>query len=186
MQLGRLLLRATIGATFFVHGTQKLFGWFGGYGPDGTGQFFESLGLRPGRRNAIAAGATEAGGGILVALGLATPLAAAGLSAVMITALRAAVWNEGFKPATGEHEVLLAAAALALTETGPGVPSLDSAWGRELRGPGWVLAALAAGAAGSAAAISMGRREAPAPAPAAPADAPATPEAPPAPEARTS
>jgi putative oxidoreductase len=182
MDLGRLLLRLTIGGTFFVHGTQKLFGWFGGYGPDGTGQFFESLGLRPGRRNAIAAGATETGSGILVAVGLATPLSAAGLSAVMITALRTAVWNEGFKPATGEHEVLLAAAALALTETGPGASSLDSALGLERSGRGWTLAALGAGAAGSAVAISMGRRHSAAPAPAAPAEAPATPEeAPPAP-----
>jgi putative oxidoreductase len=185
MDLGRLLVRLTIGGTFFVHGTQKLFGWFGGYGPEGTGQFFESLGLRPGRRNAIAAGATETGGGILIALGLATPLATAGLTAVMITALRTAVWKEGIKPATGEHEVLLATAALALTETGPGAPSLDDALGLERRGIGWTLAALAAGAAGSAMAISMGQRE-PAPPPTgAPAEAPATPEAPPAPEART-
>jgi putative oxidoreductase len=168
----------TVGGTFFVHGTQKLFGWFDGYGPDGTGQFFESLGLRPGRRNAIAAGATEAGGGALVALGLATPAAAAGLSAVMITALRTAVWNEGFKPATGEHEVLLAAAALALTETGPGPLSLDSALGLERRGPGWTFAALGAGAAGAAAAISMGRRQQP------PEPAPSAPEAQPVPEPR--
>jgi putative oxidoreductase len=168
----------TVGGTFFVHGTQKLFGWFDGYGPDGTGQFFESLGLRPGRRNAIAAGATEAGGGALVALGLATPAAAAGLSAVMITALRTAVWNEGFKPATGEHEVLLAAAALALTETGPGALSLDSALGLERRGAGWTLAALGAGAAGAAAAISMGRRQQP------PEPAPSAPEAQPVPEPR--
>jgi putative oxidoreductase len=184
MDLGRILLRLTIGGTFFVHGTQKLFGWFGGYGPDGTGQFFESLGLRPGKRNAVAAGATETGGGILIALGLATPLAAAGLSAVMITALRTAVWNQGIKPATGEHEVLLAAAALALTETGPGTPSLDSALGLERSGPAWTLAALSAGAAGSAMAISIGRRQPAMPAPAAPAETPATPEAPPAPEAR--
>ena len=101
---------------------------------------------------------TETGSGILVALGVAMPLAAAGLSAVMITALRTAVWNEGIKPATGEHEVLLAAAALALTETGPGAPSLDSALGVERSGAGWTLAALGAGAAGSAMAISMGRR----------------------------
>jgi len=185
MHLGRLLLRLTIGGTFFVHGTQKLFGWFGGFGPDGTGQFFESLGLRPGRRNAIAAGATETGGGILIALGLATPLAAAGLSAVMITALRTAVWNEGFKPATGEHEVLLAAGALALTETGPGAPSLDSALGLDFSGPVWTLGALAAGAAGSAMAISIGQRPPSTPTTAAPAEAPATPEAPPAPEPRT-
>src|SRR5205807_8186697 len=83
MDLGRLLLRLTIGGTFFVHGTQKLFGWFGGYGPDGTGQYFESVGLRPGRRNAIAAGATETVSGILIALGAGTPLAAAGLSGGM-------------------------------------------------------------------------------------------------------
>src|ERR671939_674706 len=162
MDVGRLLLRLTIGGTFCVHGTQKLFGWFGGYGPDGTGQFFESLGLRPGRRNAIAAGATELGGGVLSALGLATPLAAAGLSAIMITALRTAVWKEGIKPATGEHEVLLAVAALALAETGPGSPSGDGAFGFERSGTGWALAALGAGAAGSAAAISMGRSQPPA------------------------
>jgi putative oxidoreductase len=175
MNVGRLLLRLTIGGTFFVHGTQKLFGWFGGYGPDGTGQFFESVGLRPGRRNAIAAGVTEAGSGILVAVGVAMPLAAAGLSAVMITALRTAVWNEGIKPATGEHEVLLAAAALALTETGPGAPSLDSARGTEHSGLGWTLAALSAGAAGSAIAISMGRRQPEPPAP--PAEASEAPAA---------
>jgi putative oxidoreductase len=178
MDLGRLALRLTIGGTFFVHGTQKLFGWFGGYGPDGTGKFFESLGLRRGRENALAAGATEAGGGILVALGLATPLAAAGLSSVMITALRTAVWNEGIKPATGEHEVLLAAAALALTETGPGTPSLDSAFGIERRGTGWVLAAFGAGAAGSAIAISRGRQQPETPAPAETATAAPTVEAP--------
>jgi putative oxidoreductase len=186
MDLGRVLLRLTIGGTFFVHGTQKLFGWFGGYGPDGTGQFFESLGLRPGRQNAIAAGATETSCAVMVALGLATPLAAAGLSAVMITALRTAVWNEGIKPATGEHEVILATGALALTEAGPGSPSLDSALGLERAGTGWTLAALAAGAAGSAMAISMGQRQPEAPAAAPPAGAPAEPEAPPAPEASTS
>ena len=185
MDLGRLLVRLTVGGTFFVHGTQKLFGWFGGSGPDATGEFFESVGLRPGRRNAIAAGSTETGCGILIALGLATPVAAAGLSAIMITALRTAVWNEGFKPATGEHEVLLAVAALALTDSGPGAPSLDAALDLEHSGPGWMLAALGAGAAGSAMAISMGRQPA-APAPAAPADAPAAPEAPPAPETGTS
>jgi putative oxidoreductase len=184
MNLGRLLLRLAVGGTFFVHGTQKLFGWFGGYGPDGTGQFFESAGLRPGKRNAIAAGATEAGGGALIALGLATPLAAAGLTAVMITALRTVIWKEGVKPATGEWETLLATAALALTETGPGALSLDAALGIERSGSGWTLAALGAGAAGSAIAVSVAQGQ-PASAPAAPAEAPAEPEAPPAPEAQT-
>ena len=159
MSLGRLLLRATIGEVFIVHGTQKLFGWFGGYGPDGTGQFFESLGLRPGRRHAVAAGATETASGVLMALGLATPAAAAGLTAVMITALRTAIWKDGIKPATGEFEVLLAAAALALADIGPGPLSLDAALGRERCGPAWALTALGAGAAGSAIAIAAGRRQ---------------------------
>jgi putative oxidoreductase len=97
----------------------------------------------------------------------------------MITALRTAIWNEGFKPATGEHEVLLAVAAL--TETGPGAPSLDSALGIERRGSAWTLAALGAGAAGSAIAIEMGHRP-PEAAPAVPAEEHATSE-PPAPEA---
>jgi putative oxidoreductase len=86
---------------------------------------------------------------VLIALGLATPAAAAGLTSVMLTALRTAVWKDGIKPATGEFEVLLATAALALAETGPGRPSLDSALGLERSGPGWALAALGAGAAGS-------------------------------------
>jgi putative oxidoreductase len=155
--VGRLLLRATIGATFVVHGTQKLKGWFGGYGPDGTGQFFESVGLRPGRRHALAAGATETGCGVLIAAGLATPAAAAGLTAVMITALRTVVWKEGIKPATGEFELALATGALALAETGPGPLSLDAALGMERVGAKWALAALAAGAAGSTLAIAAGQ-----------------------------
>jgi hypothetical protein len=74
---------------------------------------------------------------------------------------------------------------LALTETGPGAPSLDSARGLERRGAGWMLAALGAGAAGSAMAISTGRRQPAAPPVTAPAEALATPEAPPAPEVRS-
>ena len=135
MDLGRLLLRLTIGTTFFVHGTQKLRGWFGGYGPDGTGQFFESArpaagpGPRGRRRRDRGRGAR------VIALGLATPAAAAGLTGVMVTALRTAIWKDGIKPATGELEVLLATAALALAETGPAA-SLDSALGLEAQGPG--------------------------------------------------
>ena len=164
MKLAPLLLRATVGGTFVVHGTQKLFGWFGGHGLDGTGQFFESVGLRPGRRQALAAGCTEAACGALLAAGGATPAAASGLTAVMLTALRTVVWKDGIKPATGEFEVLLAAAALALAEQGPGPWSLDAALGQERTGPGWALAALAAGAAGSTWAIAAGRRS-PAPPP---------------------
>ncbi|MGH2969572.1 MAG: DoxX family protein [Solirubrobacteraceae bacterium] len=161
MKLGRLLLRATVGSIFVVHGTQKLFGWFGGGGPDGTGQFFESLGLRPGRRNALAAGTIETGGGILLAAGLATPVAAAGLSSVMITALRTAIWSQGVRPGTGEFEVLLAVAALSVADAGPGPWSLDAALRQERMGPGWAVAALGAGAVGSSLAIAAGRRHRP-------------------------
>ena len=87
MKFARLLLRILVGGLFIGHGTQKLFGWFGGHGPDATGQMFESIGMRPGRRNALAAGAAEAGGGAALALGAATPLAASTLIATMLTAI---------------------------------------------------------------------------------------------------
>jgi putative oxidoreductase len=87
MKIGALLLRLVVGGLFVGHGTQKLFGWFGGHGLDATAQGFEQLGLRPGRPNAIAAGTAEAGGGALLALGLETPLAASVLIATMLTAI---------------------------------------------------------------------------------------------------
>ena len=75
MGLGKLVLRAALGGYFFGHGMQKLAGWFGGGGPEGTGEMFEQAGLRPGRESALLAGAAEAGGGSLLALGLFTPAA---------------------------------------------------------------------------------------------------------------
>src|SRR5436190_3296793 len=140
--LGPFLLRITVGSIFVEHGSQKLFGWFGGHGPDGTGQFFESLGLRPGRRNAIAAGVAEAGGGALLALGLATPAAAAALGSVMITALRTAVWPDGIKVGTGGYELLLLASAVAVADSGPGSWSLDALIGSDRSGTRWATAAL--------------------------------------------
>jgi putative oxidoreductase len=160
MDIGRLLLRVTVGSIFVEHGTQKLFGWFGGSGRDATGQFFESVGLRPGRRNAIAAGAAEAGGGMMLTLGLATPLAAASVASVMLTALRTTIWRDGFKTGTGGYEMLLLVSALALAEGGPGAWSLDRRLRSERRGVGWAAAALAAAAAGSAGAIALGKRQA--------------------------
>src|SRR6266571_698314 len=77
MDIGLLLLRLAVGLTLAAHGTQKLFGWFGGPGLDAVGQFFVMLGFLPGRRNALMAGLAETGGGVLLALGFLTPLAAA-------------------------------------------------------------------------------------------------------------
>jgi putative oxidoreductase len=166
MTIGRLLLRMTVGGFFVGHGTQKLFGWFGGNGLDATAQGFEGLGLRPGRPNAIAAGMAEAGGGALLATGLATPLAASVLTATMMTAIDTVHAKNGPWLTNGgyEYNVVLIAAALALVEVGPGDLSLDAARGRERSGSGWTLAALAAGAIGA-----IGARVAAAAAPAPPA-----------------
>src|ERR1700729_1600846 len=151
MKIGRLILRLVVGGYFFGHGTQKLFGWFGGYGPEGTGRFFESMGLRPGKRHALAAGAAEAGGGALLAAGAATPLAASVLTATMLTAIHRVHGKTGPWSTNGgyEYNVVLIAAVLALAETGPGSPSIDSARGSEAYGPKWALIALLVGLAGA-------------------------------------
>jgi putative oxidoreductase len=171
---GRLLVRVSIGGFFFGHGTQKLFGWFGGHGLEGTGAFFEQLGMRPGKRNALIAGAAEAGGGAAIVVGAATPLAAASLVATMFTAIHKVHGTKGPWVTDGgyEYNVVLIAALLALVETGPGSLSVDAARGKEHSGAGWALAALLAAAAGSAGAHFAAEAT-----PAAPA-APAAPEAP--------
>jgi putative oxidoreductase len=141
------LLRVLVGALFVGHGTQKLFGWFGGHGPEGTGQFFESLGLRPGKRNAMAAGAAEAGGGLLLAAGVATPLAGAALSGTMISAIRHVHLEKGVWSTDGGYEynlVLLGAVAAATAEEA---------------GAGWALAQLAAGAIGSVALTELAKAQ---------------------------
>ena len=152
MTIGRLLLRGVVGPLFVGHGTQKLFGWFGGHGIEGTSGFFEQLGLRPGKRHATAAGWSEAAGGALLTLGALTPVAQAMITGTMVTAIRKVHAQNGpWVTANGyEYNVTLIALTAALTETGPGRPSVDSAlFGDGLKGKGWALAALAAGVAGS-------------------------------------
>jgi len=151
MKIGRLLLRLTVGSLFIGHGTQKLLGWFGGHGLDATSQFFESLGMRPGRRNAIASGVAETAGGAALVLGFATPLAASALTATMLTAIRRVHLPNGPWVANGgyEYNLVMIAAALALVEVGPGELSLDHLLGNERSGDRWTLAALAAGVAGA-------------------------------------
>lgn len=160
MDIGRLVLRATVGSIFIEHGTQKLFGWFGGQGPDGTGQFFDSVGLRPGRRNALVAGSAEAVGGALITAGAATPFAAAAVSSVMLTALRAVIWRDGIKTGTGGYELLLLASSLALADSGPGRWSVDRLAGSERTGARWAVGAFAAAAIGSAATTVLAKRPA--------------------------
>lgn len=156
MGLGRLIVRGAIGTFFVGHGTQKLFGWFGGSGPEGSGQFMESIGIRPGKQNAVAAGAAEAGGGLLLALGLATPLASAAISSVMITAIRQVHAKNGPWNSDGgyEYNAVLLAILFGIVDDGPGPLSLDAARGRVRNGLGWATLALALGAAGSFGATS--------------------------------
>ncbi|HWD65141.1 MAG TPA: DoxX family protein [Solirubrobacteraceae bacterium] len=166
--MGRLLLRATVGGFFFGHGTQKLFGWFGGHGPEATAQMFESLGLHPAPLHARAAGVAEAGGGAALALGFQTPLASSALIATMLTAINRVhlkngpwVTNGGF-----EYNAVLIAVAAALAEFGPGPVSLDRLFGTERKGLGWGLFAVAAGAAGAAGAHAFSESQKPAAQPA--------------------
>ncbi len=164
MRLRLLVVRAVVGGLFVGHGAQKLFGWFGGHGPEGTGQFLENVGVRPGRRAAIAAGSAEAAGGALLVAGLFTPLAGAALSSVMITAIRHVHGGKGPWVTEGgyEYNLVLLATIFALAEAGPGPISLDRALGTERCGTGWAVAQLAAGAAGSVLVDKLGE-EAPAP-----------------------
>ena len=151
MKVARLLLRLLVGGLFIGHGTQKLFGWYGGNGLDATAKGFESMGMRPGRRHAIAGGVGEAAGGAALALGLATPLASGVLTAVMLTAIHRVHLKNGPWLTKGgyEYNAVLIAAVLSLAEAGPGKLSLDAALGIERSGARWALGAAALGALGA-------------------------------------
>src|SRR5436190_14007549 len=150
MSLGLLVLRVIVGLLFVGHGTQKLFGWFGGHGLSGTGQFFESMGFPQGKRQAFMAGLFEAGGGLLIALGLFTPFAAAALIAVMTVAVIKVHAAKGVWATEGgyEYNAVLVAAVFALSGVGAGNWSLDHALSLNLHGTCWALAALGAGILG--------------------------------------
>ena len=147
--LGLLLIRLVTGGFLVGHGAQKLFGAFGGRGIEGTARYFEGLGIRPGDKWALVAGAGEITGGGLTALGLLFPLGPIVATAPMIVAWRKGhgdkpIWvNQGGAelPATN------IAVACALLLAGPGALSLDRLVG--IRVPWWVsLLAMAATAGG--------------------------------------
>lgn len=150
MSIGLLILRLVVGLTLAAHGTQKLFGWFGGYGLSGTGQFLEQLGFRPGRLQAALAGTAELLAGLFLAAGFLTPAAAAAVFAVMLVAAVSVHLKSGFFAHNGgyEYTLVLGGTALALAFTGPGALSLDQALGISWSGEAWGLAALAAGLIG--------------------------------------
>ena len=129
--VGLLALRLVAGGLMAGHGAQKLFGWFGGYGPEGTGGWLESLGLKPGKPWALLAGGSEFGSGVLTALGLASPLGPAGMLAPMAIATRTVHWGKPIWAGEGGAELpaLNMAAGLSLALTGPGRYSLDRVLG---------------------------------------------------------
>ena len=162
MAIGLLILRLFVGLTLAAHGAQKLFGWFGGYGLAGTGGFLEQLGFFPGRRHALFAGLAELSGGVLLALGLATPLAATLIISVMFVAIATVHLKHGFFNHTQgyEYNLTLAVVALSVTIIGAGPVSLDVALRLQDAGPVWGLAALLAGIIGGA--VQLAGRKVPA------------------------
>lgn len=150
MDLGLLVLRLVVGLTLAAHGAQKLFGWFGGYGLAGTGGFMEQLGFHPGKRAALMAGLSEAVGGLLLALGAATPLAATLIVGVMSVAIATVHLPKGFFNHLGgfEYLMVLSTVAVSVVLAGPGRFSIDAWLGREVAGVAWALGALIVGLAG--------------------------------------
>ncbi|MET9319488.1 DoxX family membrane protein [Streptomyces sp. NPDC003038] len=155
--LALLTLRVGTGTVLVAHGAQKLFGWFGGGGLAGTAAAMEHMGFRPGRQSAIAAGLGEAGGGVLLALGLATPAAGAAAAGAMAGAV-AVHAPAGFFAQKGgyEYPAFLGFTAATIGLAGAGRYSVDHAAGHRFDQP-WTLVLAFAGSALAAAAV-VGKR----------------------------
>lgn len=128
VSVGLLLIRLVIGVAFIGHGAQKLFGWFGGYGPKGTGGWMESVGIKPGVAMAVLAGILELAGGLLFAAGFLTPVAAVLIAATMLGAIIKVHAANGFwSTANGiEFPLTVLVVAVGVALTGAGSISLDA------------------------------------------------------------
>ncbi|WP_138753916.1 DoxX family protein [Paenibacillus sinopodophylli] len=126
--LGLLIVRLVVGLLFVGHGAQKLFGWFGGYGPKGTGGWLESIGVKPGVAMAVVAGLMELVSGLLFAAGLLTPLAAVLIVMTMLVAIVKVHGQNGlWATANGyEYNLVLLAIAIGVALTGAGEYSIDA------------------------------------------------------------
>ena len=123
-----LALRLPIGIIFMAHGAQKLFGWFGGYGLEGTGGWMESIGLAPGFIMALLAGSAEFFGGLFILLGLLTRASAAVLAMTMAVAIVSVHLQNGLFMSNNGYEFGLAllAASISLVFSGAGKAALDN------------------------------------------------------------
>lgn len=122
LNLGLLIIRLIFGLSFARHGSEKLFGWFGGHGIKGTAGFFESIGLKPGLPMAILAAVGETLGGLLFAAGIFMPVAAILIVGAMVVAIATVTGKNGFMITAGGYEYNLAiiAVAVGIYLTGPG------------------------------------------------------------------
>ncbi|MBN3574794.1 DoxX family protein [Vibrio neptunius] len=122
-----LALRLPVGIIFMAHGAQKLFGWFGGYGLEGTGQWMASIGLGPGVLMALLAGSAEFFGGLFILLGLLTRPASIALAFTMLVAIFSVHFENGLFMSNNGYEFGLAlmAASVSLTLSGSGKAAID-------------------------------------------------------------
>ncbi|MCT8988470.1 DoxX family protein [Shewanella phaeophyticola] len=129
-----LALRVPVGIIFIAHGAQKLFGWFGGYGLEGTGQWMASMGMEPGVLMALMAGSAEFFGGLFILLGLLTRPAAVALAFTMVVAIASVHLSNGLFMSNHGYEYALAllAASVSLALSGSGKAALDNALTRRL------------------------------------------------------
>lgn len=122
-----LALRIPVGIIFAAHGAQKLFGWFGGYGLEGTGQWMDSIGLSPGYLMALLAGGTEFLGGLALIIGLLVRPASAALAFAMLIAIFSVHFQNGLFMSNNGYEfgLVLLAASVSLLLSGAGRASVD-------------------------------------------------------------
>jgi len=162
MNLGLFILRLVVGFMMAGHGSQKLFGWFGGHGLQGTAGYFEVLGFRPGRLFAALAAVTEFFSGLLVAFGFLGPIGPALMTSVMVVAIYSVHWKNGLFAATNGVEVplLYAVSGIALALIGAGAYSVDAALGVASNWTvGTNIVALGFGIAGAIATLMLRQRK---------------------------
>lgn len=162
MGLATTVLRVVTGATVTGHGLQKLTGSFGGEGTEAVGRTFSQLGFEPGKPYAVATGATETVGGLLMATGLGTPFACAMVSGVMASAISKVHYKDGLWTSDRglDFNLMVMASAFAIAGSGGGVLSLDGLRGKRRRGFVWAVAQLVVGVGAAVAVLTFAGRPA--------------------------